>query len=115
MSNIEVLAHRGFWSKEEDKNTLQAFKKAFDYGFGVETDLRDFCGKIVISHDMPKGNEISFEDLLIEMNGRNLPLALNIKADGLGQEILKFLEKYNHSNYFTFDMSIPEMVVQSSS
>ena len=80
MSNIEILAHRGCWGNEEEKNTLNAFKKAFELGFGVETDLRDICGKIVISHDMPKGNELSFEDLLIEMNGRNLPLALNIKA-----------------------------------
>lgn len=113
MSNIEILAHRGCWENEEEKNTLNAFKKAFELGFGVETDLRDISGKIVISHDMPKGNEISFEDLLIEMNGRNLPLALNIKADGLAKEIHRILEKYNHTNYFTFDMSIPEMIIQN--
>lgn len=107
-----ILAHRGYWKKEEEKNTKEAFKKAFDCGFGIETDLRDIKGEIVISHDMPKGNEMTFEDVLVLLGGRNLPLALNIKADGMAFKIKKLLEKYNHTNYFTFDMSIPEMVVQ---
>ena len=107
-----ILAHRGYWKKEEEKNTKEAFKRAFDCGFGVETDLRDIKGEIVISHDMPKGNEMTFEDVLVLLGGRNLPLALNIKADGMAFKIKKLLEKYNHTNYFTFDMSIPEMVVQ---
>jgi hypothetical protein len=46
------------------------------------------------------------------MDGRNLPLALNIKADGMAPEIKKVLQKFNHTNYFTFDMSIPELVFQ---
>lgn len=107
-----ILAHRGYWKKEEEKNTKEAFKRAFDCGFGVETDLRDIKGEIVISHDMPKGNEMTFEEVLVLLDGRNLPLALNIKADGMAFKIKKLLEKYNHTNYFTFDMSIPEMVVQ---
>lgn len=107
-----ILAHRGYWKKEEEKNTKEAFKRAFDCGFGVETDLRDIKGEIVISHDMPKGNEMTFEEVLALLDGRNLPLALNIKADGMAFKIKKLLEKYNHTNYFTFDMSIPEMVVQ---
>ena len=112
MSNVEILAHRGFWKSVEEKNQKVAFERAFDFGFGIETDLRDVCGKIVISHDMPKGDEITFEEVLKIMNGRNLPLALNIKADGQAKEIQRLLEKYNHTNYFTFDMSIPEMVFQ---
>lgn len=111
--NVEILAHRGYWLKESEKNTKTAFERAFDCGFGIETDLRDIKGEIVISHNMPKGNEISFEQLLQLLNGRNLPLALNIKADGQAAEIKRLLEKYNHTNYFTFDMSIPEMVVQN--
>lgn len=107
-----ILAHRGYWKKEEEKNTKEAFKRAFDCGFGIETDLRDIKGEIVISHDMPKGNEMTFEEVLVLLDGRNLPLALNIKADGMAFKIKKLLEKYNHTSYFTFDMSIPEMVVQ---
>lgn len=110
--NIKILAHRGYWIKESEKNTKLAFERAFDNGFGIETDLRDICGEIVISHDMPKGNEITFEELLQIMDGRNLTLGLNIKADGQANEIKRLLEKYNHANYFTFDMSIPEMIYQ---
>ena len=111
-NNVTIIAHRGWWKSEHEKNTAIAFLRAFDNGFGVETDLRDIKGEIVISHNMPVGDEMSFERLLQIMNGRNLPLALNIKADGQAEEIKRLLEKYNHTNYFTFDMSIPEMVVQ---
>ena len=110
-----ILSHRGFWKSMDERNKRVAFVRSFDAGFGTETDLRDICGKIVISHDMPYGDEITFEEVLQIMNGRNLPLALNIKADGQGQKIKDLLEKYNHTNYFTFDMSIPDMVFQIKS
>ncbi len=111
-ANMDILAHRGFWTKQEEHNTPFALSKAFDYGFGVETDLRDCDSKIVIAHDMPRGHEIAFENLLDLMAGRNLCLALNIKSDGLASEINNLLKKYSHTNYFTFDMSIPDMVQQ---
>lgn len=107
---MDILAHRGYWQSEKEKNTKEAFVRAFDNGFGVETDLRDIKGKIVISHNMPFGDEISFEEVLKILDGRNLTLALNIKADGQADEIKRLLKKYNHTNYFMFDMSIPEMV-----
>lgn len=107
-----ILSHRGYWKDLNERNKKIAFERSFDLGFGTETDLRDANGKIVISHDMPKGGEISFEDILQIMGGRNLPLALNIKADGLADIVLELLAKYNHTNYFSFDMSIPDMVFQ---
>lgn len=110
--NIKILAHRGFWKEETEKNTKIAFERAFNSGFGIETDLRDIKGEIVISHNMPQGGEMKFEDLLKLLDGRDLTLALNIKADGMADEIKRLLEKYRVSNYFTFDMSIPEMVYQ---
>ena len=109
---MQILSHRGYWRFLEERNTQNAFERSFEAGFGTETDLRDICGKLVISHDMPKGNEMTFEELLQVMQGRNLPLALNIKADGQIDEILRLLAKYKHTNYFTFDMSIPDMVLQ---
>ena len=36
---------------------------------------------------MPKGYEMSFEEVLRLLAGRNLPIALNIKADGQADEI----------------------------
>jgi glycerophosphoryl diester phosphodiesterase len=107
-----IISHRGMWKARAERNTPEAFKRSFDAGFGTETDLRDCAGQIVISHDMPRGGEPSFEGLLKLMNGRNLPLALNIKADGLADAVRDLLDKYQHTNYFTFDMSIPDQVVQ---
>ncbi len=107
-----ILSHRGYWKSEDERNQEVAFHRSFDLGYGTETDIRDIRGKLVISHDMPKGDEMTFEELLELMDGRNLPLALNIKADGTANEILRLLKKFNHTNYFTFDMSIPDMVVQ---
>ena len=109
---MQILAHRGLWLNENEKNTKIAFERAFDNNFGIETDLRDIKGTIVISHNMPQGNEMTFEELLQLLGGRNLMLALNIKADGQADEIKRLLNNYNHTNYFTFDMSIPEMVYQ---
>lgn len=107
-----IVSHRGFWKYSAEQNTKIAFARSFDLGFGIETDLREANGKLVIAHDFVKGNEVSFEALLKLLAGRNLPLALNIKADGMHDLIKDLLLKYNHDNYFTFDMSIPDLVVQ---
>jgi hypothetical protein len=109
---MEILSHRGFWECPKEKNQEVAFSRSFDRGFGCETDLRDCSGEIVISHDMATGGEMTFKQLLHIMNGRNLTLALNIKADGLAEGMHELLDHYNHTNYFNFDMSIPEMVKQ---
>jgi hypothetical protein len=105
---MNIIAHRGFWTRPEDKNTIEAFSKAFNSGYGVETDIRDDRGKIVISHDMPTGSEIPLSDFLALLKGRNLPIALNIKSDGLIQPLKEALEKFKVENFFTFDMSFPE-------
>ena len=105
---MNIIAHRGFWLKPEEKNTIEAFIKAFDSGHGVETDIRDDRGKLVISHDMPNGSELLFDDFLALLKGRNLPLAINIKSDGIINPLKDSLERFNIQNYFTFDMSFPE-------
>ena len=53
-----ILSHRGYWKSEEERNQEVAFHHSFDLGYGTETDIRDIQGKLVISHDMPQGNEI---------------------------------------------------------
>jgi hypothetical protein len=107
-----IISHRGYWTSISEKNSEVAFIRSFDLGLGTETDLRFCSGKLVISHDQPTGEELTFDNLLEIMDGRNLPLALNIKEDGLGKLILKTLEKYKHTNYFTFDMSVPDLLIQ---
>ncbi len=105
-----VLSHRGYWKKNTEKNTQEAFKRSFQLGFGTETDVRDYAGKLVISHDPPLGHAMKldvFLDLYKEY-GEELPLAINIKSDGLQEELSRILESYQIKNYFVFDMSVPD-------
>ncbi len=106
---MQIISHRGFWLRESEKNTKQAFLKSFESGFGTETDLRDFKQEVVISHDMSSEDCVLFSDFL-EFHSRfsTLTLALNVKADGLQSEVFKQLLKYDVKNYFLFDMSIPD-------
>lgn len=110
---MEILSHRGYWKIESEKNKLIAFERSFSCGFGVETDIRDLNGILVISHDIPSLDDtemLTVESFLklYKSFGKNLPLALNIKSDGLQEKLLKFIIKYEVSNYFVFDMSIPD-------
>ena len=38
---MQILAHRGFWREKKEQNSLASLAKAFEMGFGIETDLRD--------------------------------------------------------------------------
>lgn len=110
---MQILAHRGFWKTVGEKNTLESFRRAFENGYGIETDIRDYEEKLVVSHNVATKECFSFDEVLklySEMN-MNTPLAINIKADGIQDLLRADLEKYNIQNYFVFDMSIPEQVV----
>ena len=60
---IKILSHRGYWKKVEEKNTIQAFENSFSHGFGLETDIRDLNGKLVVSHDIPIEFALSVDEL----------------------------------------------------
>ena len=107
-----IISHRGFWIEKSEQNTIESFKRALDRNFGIETDLRDFNGKIVISHDIPNSNSLELDDLFnLYIKYRNpAPLALNIKSDGLFSLLFEKLSYYNIINYFVFDMSVPDML-----
>ena len=66
-TELKILAHRGLWTIENEKNTIEALRNALEEGFGIETDIRDCCGEIVISHNPPKGNEPRLVDILCEL------------------------------------------------
>ncbi|MAX23466.1 MAG: hypothetical protein CMJ19_03090 [Phycisphaeraceae bacterium] len=106
-----ILSHRGYWKTESEKNQAIAFERSFSLGFGTETDIRDCAGQLVISHDPPKGNEMTvrqFFSIYREHSTTDLPLALNIKADGLQPMLNELLDEFSVRNYFIFDMSIPD-------
>jgi hypothetical protein len=64
----------------------------------------------VIAHD-PAGQDAlpaeTFFDLYKDL-GDGLPLALNIKADGLQPLLRGLLARFKITNYFVFDMSVPD-------
>ena len=110
---MEIISHRGYWLHPEEKNTEKAFQRSFDMGFGTETDIRDCLGQLVISHDMPIGSELPVARMLeiYKESGCTGVLALNIKSDGLQLQLKKLLAKFSITNYFLFDMSVPDAIV----
>jgi hypothetical protein len=104
-----VISHRGYWKNTNEKNTITAFRRSFNLGFGTETDVRDCKGELLISHDMPLGHEITLERFLDLMIGQKLPLAINIKSDGLAGMLGKIMRRCEVQDWFVFDMSVPDM------
>jgi hypothetical protein len=104
----DVLAHRGIWYRVSDQNSPRALRAALEQGFGLETDVRDHLGELVISHDMPDDPDLTLADVLSWVLGVPGLIALNIKADGLGQALKNRLEPLAHPEIFAFDMSLPQ-------
>ena len=46
-----ILAHRGLWVTDSEKNSKEAIALALSEGFGVELDVRDRNGGLIVSHD----------------------------------------------------------------
>ncbi|MBI5222905.1 hypothetical protein HY990_00630 [Candidatus Micrarchaeota archaeon] len=112
MFRSRILAHRGLWYKPEEKNTLAALVKAVELGFGIETDFRDQNRTVVVSHDMPHGSILTFRKLLEELSKlpkfKEVWYALNIKADGIEDEMVKHTQEFGIAKTsFVFDMSFP--------
>jgi hypothetical protein len=101
---------------ESEKNSLNALRRALDEGFGIETDLRDLNGTIVISHDPPTDNPYppTLDCLLSELSTSSYSglVALNIKADGLCKSIQNsiFHSRSKPNQFFVFDMSFPDTI-----
>lgn len=107
---MHFLAHRGLWRQADEKNTRQALCRAFQAGYGVETDIRDLDGELVISHDMPRRGALPLTVMLGDYTSAGRPgtLALNIKSDGLAVLLRQQLAVHEVTNYFCFDMSVPD-------
>jgi hypothetical protein len=107
---MNVLSHRGYWKHQSEKNSIAAFTRSFSMGFGTETDIRDQSGKLVVSHDPPQGHSLNSHECfrLLEQFDSNLPIAINIKSDGLQELLLGLVNEFRIRNYFLFDMSVPD-------
>lgn len=107
---MKIISHRGFWKNKSEKNQRIAFERSVSKNFGIETDVRNNQNTLVISHDVPTGNEITLIEFLDIVGDSSIPLAINIKADGLVTQIKSVMEAKKIKTWFAFDMSIPDML-----
>lgn len=110
---MKILSHRGYWKTIEEKNTPGAFERSFSLGFGTETDFRDNNGRLVIAHDIPKSDALPAEHCFacLARHNPHLPLAVNIKADGLQAMLKEAFARHGITDYFLFDMSVPDAII----
>lgn len=109
---MQILAHRGYWNKDIESNSPLAIRMAMEKGYGFETDVRDYKGHVVISHNIANESCQNVGEVFAWMKEFNdkYCFAINIKADGLKDILGVLIRENNISNYFLFDMSIPQMV-----
>lgn len=113
---LTIVAHRGAWSgcpelsvPAVEKNSEAAFRLAVEHHFGIETDFRDICGKVVVSHNPPPADALSAQDFFNLLEPGQTVL-VNIKADGLAAS-LEELRRHTRLAYcrpYAFDMSVPD-------
>ncbi len=92
---MEFIAHR-INTIDELNNTPPSM--------GIEVDLRDNNGEIIIQHDPFKDGEY-FENYLKHYNHGTL--ILNIKSERIEYRVLELIKKYSITDYFFLDSSFP--------
>lgn len=74
---------------------------------GIEFDIRDSNGSIIVTHDpFTEGEE--FEIFLSKISKRFL--IVNVKSEGIEIRVLELLKKYNFEEFFFLDCSFPSIV-----
>lgn len=103
-----LILHRA-----NDPNSTNV-KECFTGTVGFEIDIRDSDGELVIAHDLIKknSNHLKLQDFfeIYKKYKCNNIIALNIKACGLSKALKNLLIKFDVTNYFTFDMAVPDII-----
>jgi len=87
-------------------NTLRELKTVPRY-MGIELDLRNEGGRLILQHDPYRTGE-SFEGLLKKYS--HAMMIVNVKSEGLEVEARELLKRYGVRNYFFLDLSWPALV-----
>lgn len=87
-------------------NTIAELKQT-PVQYGVEVDLRDHDGAIVLQHDPFKGGE-SFEEYLQYYQHRFI--VLNVKCEGIEERTLQLVAQRGISDCFLLDLSFPALI-----
>jgi len=95
---LEIIAHR--------INTINKLKN-LNINLGVEVDIRSNEKNLIICHD-PFSDYINFKDWLSFYNHGTL--ILNVKENGLEEELLKTMKWFKKENFFILDQSFPYLL-----
>lgn len=91
-------------------NSIKALQQV-PPGYGVELDLRDQAGELILQHDPFKPGE-SFDEYL--KSYKHSLIILNLKSEGLEERVLELVKKYQVKDYFMLDLSLPYLVKHSN-
>ena len=94
---IQIIVHR------VNSSTLL---REVEKHFGIEIDLRSKNGEIILAHDPIVDGE-SLENFMASFSHKML--ILNVKEDGLEEQILAILKNHNSPDYFFLDQPFPTL------
>ena len=92
---MEIIVHR--------VNSIKMLKK-IPINFGVEIDLRAYQSKIILNHEPFKSGD-SLDNFLKYYNHGTL--ILNIKEDGIEDEVIKKVNNPKIKSFFLLDVEFP--------
>ena len=75
---------------------------------GIEFDIRDSKGQIIVQHDAFKEGQL-FSDF-VKHCPTNKFYIVNVKSEGIEYDAIKILEEHNIYNFFLLDCSIPMII-----
>jgi hypothetical protein len=79
-----------------------------DLNYGIEIDLRSQNLEIIMSHDPYTSDSILLSEWI--KSYRHSMLVLNIKEEGIEQQVFEIINKANIENFFCLDQSFPFIV-----
>lgn len=107
-----IIAHRGLWNAESEKNTRSALTSAFSAGFGTELDVRDSGSRLFIAHDMPENSDNCWGLSEAVAAWRNMQrpgyLAIDLKACGMTEKLKTIIS--SDDRVFCFGAPLPELL-----
>lgn len=87
-------------------NTLEALRRVPPQ-HGIEIDIRDYDGHLVLTHDPFESGE-KLEDLLAAVD--HALVVFNVKCDGLEEPIRELADRFGINDYFFLDLAPPTLV-----
>lgn len=74
---------------------------------GVEVDIRDSQGRLVLQHD-PFKDGVEFAEFLHHYDHGFI--ILNVKTEGIESEVLRLVQEHKIEDYFFLDLTVPSIV-----